>query len=167
MPQKGKKNKVANVYNTKHKKALELYRDGMSIRNIAKALKMSCRTFYEWQEKYAEFKAAVEEANKIRVDNIVSSSEEAMLMRIEGIEYLEEYLEYDHRILDENGNPKIIKQTITKKWLPPSDRCIEMAMRFMHPKFRDEPGDHNQIVTLKFEEVNDNGNSGARDKLPT
>lgn len=90
-----------------------LARQGVTDANIAKALGISERVFYEYQKKFPQFRQALARGRM----PINFEMENLLLKKARGFELTERYLE-----TDANGNP--LKQKVWRKQIPPDTAAI-------------------------------------------
>lgn len=85
--------------------ALELYPQGMTDAEFAAAAGISVRTLYNWQARYPEFRAAVQQGKR-PANRIV---EAALLAAALGGEYAER----EYRYVD--GRPELVRETVRQR----------------------------------------------------
>ncbi|MDH6308232.1 transposase-like protein [Dysgonomonas sp. PFB1-18] len=98
-----------------------------SITEVCKALGISRKTFYSWQDSKPEFSTAIEDAMRHRRDTLLSMAHSTIRRRLEGGMLTEEKYIY---VPDENNPSKLILKSrviCTKEYLPDL-RTIKMIL---------------------------------------
>lgn len=147
--------------NTKKKAFLKLFTEGYAIQDICKQLKLSTRSVYDWRKKDNKFARSYEEADDIRVADLLGDALPNLRKRVNGFKYNEVVEEYEI-----HGNKQIlVSKKITKKFVEPNVGAIVFALKTLHPKFKEE-GNAQQDINIYYNNTNSNDKAGERDIFP-
>jgi transposase-like protein len=97
-------------------KIIEALLSGSNRGEAAKAGDITRETFYQWLKTYPEFREKVESAEQLVADNMVTEVRASLYQRAVGYTFEEKKTEYG---ADREGRPIIVKQSVTKKSVPP------------------------------------------------
>lgn len=109
-------------------KIVELFEDKFySITEVCKAIGISRKTFYGWQDSKSEFSTAIDNAMRHRSETLLSMAHATIKRRLEGGMLTEEK---DTYVPDENNPSKLIlkSKVICKKECLPDLRTIKMIL---------------------------------------
>lgn len=109
--------------------------DSYTIAEICEKVKISERTYYDWQSKNADFADSIKKAQDKFDEMLVVEAKKSLIKSVQGYTFDETktvYVESKIKDVDENGNPipnskpkpKIKEQTVIKKHIPPNPTLI-------------------------------------------
>lgn len=101
--------------------------DSYTIAEICQQVKITPRTFYDWQNDHEDFAQAVQEAKDQRMELFVQEAKKSLLKKIQGYTVQEKHTTMvDSKEKDENGRskPKIKEQKTVDKHFQPDTAAI-------------------------------------------
>ena len=100
-----------------------LAREGVTDSNIAKALGISLRVFYEYQKRFPQFRQALARGRQ----PVNYEMENLLLKKARGFEITERFIETDH-----DGKP--LRQRVWRKQIPPDTAAILEWLAHKYPE---------------------------------
>lgn len=119
-------------YNDKIVKQIcDAFRNGESIEKTCKIVGINKVTYFDWIKRKPNFLNAVESAKEEFRHTIVGKLEKSLWNIALGYDVEETKTEYGN---DKDGNPKITKQTTTKKHIAPNVTALIFALTNRDPE---------------------------------
>jgi hypothetical protein len=100
-------------------------KDTYTIAEICATVRISERTYYEWQANIAEFAESIARARQQFDETIVNEAKNSLRKKVNGYEVDEKKTVY---VNDADGRPKIKEQTTIKKHFQPDTEAIKFVL---------------------------------------
>ena len=95
--------------------------DTYTIAEICAIVRISERSYYDWQANYAEFAEQIKEARHRLDETLVKEAKNSLRKKVNGYEVDEKKTVY---VDSKDGKPKIKEQTVIKKHIQPDTGAI-------------------------------------------